>query len=229
MQTILIAGAGRGIGLELARQAIARGDRVIATARQHDQASPLRALIDAAPGSRLEELDVVDPVSCAALAATLADEQIDALICNAGVFEGRGGIDDPSHTLDAWSRTLMTNAAGPFFVIRALRGLLKRPGARIGIVSSKMGSQQVAGGGGYAYRASKAAAINLARNLAHDLAPEGIAVAAWHPGWVRTDMGGSGADISTQQSAAGLLARLDALTPEKTGTFETYDGETIPW
>jgi NAD(P)-dependent dehydrogenase (short-subunit alcohol dehydrogenase family) len=92
-----------------------------------------------------------------------------------------------------------------------------------------MGSQQMATGGGYAYRASKAAATNLARNLAHDLAPEGIAVAAWHPGWVRTDMGGSAADISAEESAAGMLARLDALTPDKTGTFETYDGETLPW
>lgn len=229
MQTILIAGAGRGIGLEMIRQIIARGDRAIATARNHDRPGPLRALIDGAPGSRLEELDVTDPASCAALAATLEGEEIDAMICNAGVYEGRGGIDDPSHTAEAWTRTLITNAAGPFFVIRALRGLLKHPGARIGIVSSKMGSQQIANGGGYAYRASKAAATNLARNLARDLAPEGIAVAAWHPGWVRTDMGGSGADISAEDSAAGLLARLDALTPEKTGTFEAYDGETLPW
>lgn len=229
MQTILIAGAGRGIGLELTRQAIARGDRVIATARTPEGADALRDLIASAPGSRLEALDVIDPASCDALAKTLAGEVIDAMICNAGVYEGRGGIDDPSHTVDGWSRTLMTNAAGPFFVIRALRGLMRHPGARIGIVSSKMGSQQVASGGGYAYRASKAAATNLARNLAHDLAPEGIAIAAWHPGWVRTDMGGSGADISASESAAGLLARLDALTPDKTGTFETYAGETIPW
>ncbi|MFT6774921.1 MAG: NAD(P)-dependent dehydrogenase (short-subunit alcohol dehydrogenase family) [Paracoccaceae bacterium] len=228
MQTILITGAGRGIGLALTRAIIARGDAVIATARDPEAAEALAAVIAGAPESRLLPLDVTDPESCHTLAGALTGVSIDALICNAGVYEGRGKITDPSHTLDGWTRSLMTNVAGPFFTIRALLPLLARPG-RIGIVSSKMGSQQMAGGGGYAYRASKAAAINLARNLAVDLKADGIAVAAWHPGWVRTDMGGGGADISVEQSAEGLLARLDELSLETTGSFQAYDGETLPW
>jgi NAD(P)-dependent dehydrogenase (short-subunit alcohol dehydrogenase family) len=228
MQTILITGAGRGIGLAMTRIAIARGDRVIATARAPDAATALAAAIAAGPESRLLPLDVTDPASCDALAASLAGTAIDALICNAGVYEGRGKINDPSFTKDAFAATLMANVAGPFFTIRALLPLIARPG-KIGVVSSKMGSQQMAGGGGYAYRASKAGAINLVRNLAHDLAPEGIAMAAWHPGWVRTDMGGGGADISVEQSAQGLLARLDELSMETTGAFLSYDGAVLPW
>jgi NAD(P)-dependent dehydrogenase (short-subunit alcohol dehydrogenase family) len=92
-----------------------------------------------------------------------------------------------------------------------------------------MGSNAEASGGSYIYRASKAAATNLATNLALDLKPEGIAVASYHPGWVRTDMGGGSADISVEESAAGLLTRFDALDLETSGVFEAWDGRRIPF
>lgn len=222
-QTILIAGAGRGIGLQMALQAAARGDRVVACLRDPASAGPL------AGRAQVETLDVADPASCAALAGRLAGETLDLLVCNAGIYLGRGKLGDPVFPPEAWAQSFAVNVAGVFHVVEALAPLLRRPGGRIGVVSSQMGSSERAKGGSYIYRASKAAATNLARNLATDLAPEGIAVGAYHPGWVRTDMGGSGADISAEESAAGLLARFDALGPQTTGAFEMYDGTPMPF
>jgi NAD(P)-dependent dehydrogenase (short-subunit alcohol dehydrogenase family) len=97
----------------------------------------------------------------------------------------------------------------------------------VAILSSRLGSNMHAGGGSYIYRASKAAVTNLGRNLASDLAPRGIAVGIYHPGWVRTDMGGTGAEISPEESVAGLVARFDALSVETAGEFRTWDGRTL--
>ncbi len=228
MARIAITGASRGIGLEMARQAAARGDEVIAFARASERSEALLELCAAAAVTALP-MDVTDPASCARAAeAARAAAPIDLLVCNAGVFVGRGGIDDPDHTREGWEATLMTNVAGPFFTVRAMLPLMRRPGGRIAVISSRMGSNvESTGGGAYAYRASKAAATNLAGNLARDLAAEGIAVGAYHPGWVRTDMGGGGADVSADDSAAGLLARFDALTAERSGVFEDYLGTPI--
>jgi NAD(P)-dependent dehydrogenase (short-subunit alcohol dehydrogenase family) len=107
--------------------------------------------------------------------------------------------------------------------------LLRASRGRIVILSSQMGSTQRAPGGSYAYRASKAAVLNLGRNLATDLAPEGIAVSILHPGWVQTDMGGSGAEITPEAAAEGILDRLDALDVATTGRFETWDGRAHPF
>jgi len=118
--------------------------------------------------------------------------------------------------------------AGPYLVTRALLPHVERgTGRRIAIVSSAMGSTAGAKGNAYPYRASKAAAVNVARNLAAELKGRGIAVGAYHPGWVRTDMGGSGADISVEESASGLLARFEALSLATTGVFEDHRGEGI--
>ncbi|MGG7566637.1 SDR family NAD(P)-dependent oxidoreductase [Rhodovulum sp. DZ06] len=223
MATILITGAGRGIGLELARQAVARGDAVLGTARSAAGRAAIEAL-----GAAALAADVTDPASLDALAAALAPRApLDAVICNEGVLEAGGPMDDPGNTAEAWARTLMTNVAGPFFTARALVPLLRAPGGKIGVISSAMGASHRAKGTGYSYRASKAAATNVALNLARELAPRGVAVAAWHPGWVRTDMGGAAADVSVEESAAGLLARLDALSMETTGAFEDYAGDAI--
>ena len=128
---------------------------------------------------------------------------------------------------DAWADVLMTNVAGPFLVARALLGHLD--GGKIAIISSKMGSSANAPGGGYLYRASKAAVTNVACNLAAELRPRGVAVGSYHPGWVRTDMGGSAADISAEESAAGLLARFEVLSMATTGVFEDYAGAALPF
>jgi NAD(P)-dependent dehydrogenase (short-subunit alcohol dehydrogenase family) len=125
---------------------------------------------------------------------------------------------------------MMTNVAGVFFAVRAFLPHLKRAARpRIAIVSSVMASTAKAPGGSYIYRASKAAATNLARNLATDLRPDGIAVGAYHPGWVRTDMGGGSADIDAATSASGLIKRFERLGLDETGTFEDYRGEPIPF
>lgn len=222
-QRILVAGASRGIGLELVRRATARGDEVTGTARDDDG---LRRIEEA--GGTAMRLDVTDEAALARAAAGF-DAPIDLLVCCAGVLSGRGGIETAELDADAWRTMLMTNVAGPFFTVRAFLPKVAAARGRIAIVSSVMGSSERAYGGSYGYCASKAGATNIARNLASELAPRGIAVGAYHPGWVRTDMGGPGAAVAPEDSAAGLLARFDRLSPETSGVFEDYQGNPIPF
>ena len=219
-QTLLICGASRGIGREMVRQAAARGDRVIATVR-----GDVEALQDDA--DLVLRCDITDEAALTAVAA--AAGEIDVLVVNAGVYRGRGGIDADDMGADAWSEVLMTNVAGPFLAVRALLGNLRAPGGKIAIISSVMASSTQAPGGSYIYRASKAGATNVARNLAVELKPRGIAVGAYHPGWVRTDMGGSSASVGVEDSVAGLLNRFDALDMGSSGVFEDFQGQTIPF
>lgn len=217
MNTALITGANRGVGFEIATQLAARGDRVLGGARRGDT-----------PGETVR-LDVTDKASLGALAARMEDATLDLLVCNAGAYIGRGGIDDPAYTAEAFAEVFAVNVTGVFLTVRAVLPALRRASGKVAIISSQMGSSERAKGGGYIYRASKAAATNLARNLAKDLAPDDIAVGAYHPGWVRTDMGGSSADIAADESAAGLIKRFDALSLATTGCFEFYSGEPIPF
>jgi NAD(P)-dependent dehydrogenase (short-subunit alcohol dehydrogenase family) len=227
--TTLITGANRGIGLALARLAAERGDRVFAAARRPGAALALTELARTRRSLSVLNIDVTDPEEMAAAAASVRSP-IDLLICNAGQYVARGGMEDPEYTYDAWHTVMMTNVAGVFFTIRAFLPRLKRAAApKIAVVSSIMASSERAPGGSYCYRASKAAATNLARNLAVDLKEQGIAVGAYHPGWVRTDMGGPNADIEVEESAKGLMQRFDALSLETTGVFEDYRGQAIPF
>lgn len=210
---VLITGANRGIGAEMARQMIARGDQVMATSRG---------------GSSGAQLDVTDPASIAALAAHAGP--IDLLICNAGVYVDRGQALEDGYAPDLWAQTFAANVTGVFASIQALLPNLKQGSARkIAVIASQMGSSERASGGSYIYRASKAAAVNLAINLARDLKADGFAVGAYHPGWVRTDMGGQAADIDAETSAKGLITRFDVLGPDHTGIFENYDGSVMPY
>ncbi|MEM7176540.1 MAG: SDR family NAD(P)-dependent oxidoreductase [Pseudomonadota bacterium] len=216
-KTILITGVNRGIGRELARQAIARGDTVLGTSR-----APVADAI-----CPVTIADVTDPASLAPLAA---GPPIDLLVCNAGQYLARGGLDHPDHTADAWQQVLMTNVAGVFFSVRAVVDRLRAaPEAKVAVISSVMGSSARAPGGSVLYRSSKAAASNLTANLAKEFEAEGIAFGAYHPGWVRTDMGGGHADIDVVQSARGLHQRFDALSIETSGVFESYDGTPIAY
>ena len=227
-KTTLITGANRGIGLAMARLATTRGDRVLAAARRPGAAQALADLARRNRNLSVLSIDVTDPDEMAAAAAAIEDAPIDLLICNAGQYLARGGLDDPEYTFDAWHTMMMTNVAGIFFTVRALLTRLTQAAEpKIAIVSSIMASSAQAPGGSYIYRASKAAATNLARNLAVDLKAEGIAVGAYHPGWVRTDMGGSSATVEVEDSAKGLMQRFDALTLATTGVFEDYRGEAI--
>lgn len=212
---VLITGANRGIGARLAADYAARGDRVMATSRD---------------GSTGVALDVTDPVAHAALAAQLGTSPLDLLICNAGVYLDKGQTLDDGYGPQMWADTFAANVTGVFLTIQSvLPNLRAAPTAKIAIISSQMGSDTRAPGGSYIYRASKAAVLNLGRNLASDLAGEGIAVGIYHPGWVRTDMGSSAAEISVEESSSGLMARFGHLSLDTTGCFETWDGRTHPY
>lgn len=194
----------------------ARGDQVIGTAR------------DTAPDGGVL-LDVTDPSSVAAMAAHLGDTPLDLLICNAGVYLDKGADLDSGFPAEMWAKSFATNVTGVFSVIQALLPNVQAAGGKIAILSSIMGSDARAPGGSYIYRASKAAVLNLGRNLSADLAPRGMAVGIYHPGWVQTDMGGNAANVTPEDSARGLVARFDALSLETTGVFEGYDGVAIPF
>lgn len=206
---LLITGANRGIGKALADQYRAEGHNVTGTARDN---------------SAEIQLDVSDSAHHQAMARQLEGQPLDLLICNAGVYLDKGqGLD--GYPADMWAQSFATNVTGVFLTIQALLPNLKAAGGKIAILSSQMASHSRAPGGSYIYRASKAAALNLGRNLATDLRADGIAVGIYHPGWVQTDMGGSSADIHVDEAVSGLIKRFDALSLDNTGCFETYDGQ----
>ena len=219
MSTALVIGASRGIGLELARPLAARGDTVIATRRGEADA------LDALGVRVIDGVDVTDDAPVARLVDALRDTPPDLVIHNAGILEGDRF---ESISLDAMRRQFEVNALGPLRTVRALAPIL-RGGARIGLVSSRVGSIDDNGSGNnYGYRTSKAAVNMIGKNLSHDLAPRGIALALLHPGLVATDMTG-GRGIDPADAAAGLIARMDELDLEKTGTFWHAEGYALPW
>ena len=223
METVLVTGANRGIGLALTRRFTGRGDRVIAVCRH---GSPE---LDATGAQVAPGLDVSDAAALAALAQRLADIRIDVLVLNAGILgnESFGSIDDAG--FDSMRRQFEINTLGPLRVVQALSDRLGE-GAKIGIVTSRMGSVADNGSGGYyGYRASKAAVNAVGKSLALDLRPRGIAVFLLHPGYVATDMVGGTGDVSPDQSAAQLVERLDTLALDQSGTFWHANGSPLPW
>ncbi|KUF10236.1 SDR family NAD(P)-dependent oxidoreductase [Pseudoponticoccus marisrubri] len=215
MATVLITGAGRGIGAALDRALSARGDTVLGTARDHPE---------------YLQLEVTDPASHRALATQLEGRAIDTLVCNAGIYPDKGQNLADGFPAEMWAQTFAVNVTGVFLTVQALLPNLQLSDTpRIAIIGSQMGSDTRAPGGSYIYRASKAAVLNLGRNLAMDLKNLDIAVGVYHPGWVRTDMGGETAEISVDEAAEGLAARFDALSLQTTGCFETWDGRAHPF
>ena len=207
---VLITGAGRGIGAALAARYRAQGHRVSGTARN---------------GSGEIALDVTDPAAQRAMAAQLAGQPVDLLVCNAGVYLDKGQPLEGGYPAGMWAQSFAVNVTGVFLTVQALLPNLRAAkGAKIAIISSQMASHARAPGGSYIYRASKAAALNLGRNLATDLRGDGIAVGIYHPGWVQTDMGGATAEITVDQAADGLVERFAALDMADTGCFRTWDG-----
>ena len=176
----------------------------------------------------LVALDLRRP-SFGSLLDRIAGRPVDVLVCNAGVFPDRHEVLSDGYPSGMWAESFAVNVTGVFLTVQALLPALRAARGKVAVISSQMGSSERAGGGSYIYRASKAAATNLARNLAVDLKADGIAVAAFHPGWVRTDMGGGSASISPEESAAGLMRRIGALSPSTAGAFETWDGRAHPF
>ena len=230
MQTCLITGANRGIGLELAWHYARAGTTVLATARDPASAADLQRLKSEHPSVEILRFDVSDAGSFARLSASVAGRPIDRLIANAGVIGPRGGISDPANTTATWAQVLGVNVTGVYFTVSALaENVIAAGGGKIAIIASRMGSSTAAAGSSYLYRASKAAAANLGVNFAAELKPRAVAVGVYHPGWVKTDMGGPGADIAPAVSAAGLALRIERLTLATTGVFEDYAGTAIAY
>ncbi|EET47446.1 SDR family NAD(P)-dependent oxidoreductase [Thalassobium sp. R2A62] len=204
---VLITGGSRGIGAAMTDRYRAAGHQVTSLSSR--------------------DMDVTDPNEIARVATTVGT--VDLLVCNAGVYLDKG-VDFEEMTAAHWATTLAVNVTGVAMTASGFLPALRRSESpKIAVVSSQMASQERAPGGSYAYRASKAAALNIGRNLATDLRPEGIAVGIYHPGWVQTDMGGDAADITVDQSAHGLVERFKALDMSRTGEFLTWDGHVHPY
>ena len=223
MQTVLITGGARGVGLALSHIYEAAGFHVIATVRNIAAAQKLL------PKAELIECEVTDPASVANLQKQMQGKTIDILINNAGIL----GSDRQTSTdmdFDGFLEILAVNTVAPLRIVQAVLPALKRAKqAKVATISSNIGSFSTASSDRMAYRASKAAANKIVQCLATDFRPMGIAVASLHPGWVKTDMGGSSADITPTISAKGIKSVMDKLTISTTGRFWNYDGGELKW
>jgi NAD(P)-dependent dehydrogenase (short-subunit alcohol dehydrogenase family) len=226
MPTVLITGASRGIGLELAKQYAADNWSVIATARDPKNADGLSALKG---DIRIEPLEVTDEGQIKALAKALDGVGVDVLLNNAGMLTGYETFGETDAA--SWLKTLHVNSIAPLKLTEALVEHVARSKAKkVVSITSGMGSVgSNASTGAYAYRSSKAA-LNMAMvTAANELRSRGISVAVISPGWVKTDMGGPGATLSVKDSAAGIRKVIDKLNIGISGQFFNYSGESIPW
>lgn len=230
-QTVLITGANRGIGLALVKQLRTRGAHVIAVSRTPSQelAALQREAEAAGAGATLRverDVDVTHPEALQALSKRLGALKLNWLVCNAGVLtqESLEHFDE-----EAIRKQFEVNALGPLRTVVALRGHL-RQGSKVLLTTSRMGSvADNTSGGMYGYRMSKAALNMAGASLAHDLKPSGVAVVLLHPGFVKTDMTRGAGQITADEAARGLIARMDELTLEQTGAFLHQNGEPLPW
>lgn len=223
MSTIAITGATRGIGRALLDRYRGRGDTLLATTRGNVAQADT-------PGVTWVDLDVAKPEMFTGLRASLSDVSLDLLVCNAGVYLDKGAAIGNGFSAKDWAETFAVNVTGVFLTIEAALPALRRAAApKIAILGSAMGSDARAPGGSYIYRSSKAAVLNLGRNLATDLKDDGIAVGVYHPGWVDTDMGGPQADTALADSVTGLVREFDSLDLSRTGCFRSFDGHDQPF
>jgi NAD(P)-dependent dehydrogenase (short-subunit alcohol dehydrogenase family) len=220
MAKVLVTGGNRGIGLQLCTQLHARGDEVIAVCRSSSQElSQLDVRV-------IEGIDVSDGDNVTALANELDGESIDILINNAGILRS-----DTLESIDydAMLEQYRVNTLGPLRVTQALLPNLHE-GSKVAIVTSRVGSiEDNSSGNNYGYRVSKTAVNMVGMNLSHDLKAKGIAVILLHPGYVRTDMTAGGGGTSPEDSAKGLIERIDELDLENTGGFWHAEGYRLPW
>ena len=232
METVLITGASRGIGLEFARQYATDGWRVLACCRHPEKSETLGKLAVQNPWQvKMHALDVADHAQIEALAKVLADESIDLLINNAGIYPGSDKYGFGHTDYAEWMQAFRINTMAPLKMAETLAGqIAKGKQKTIVTITSMMGSIADNGSGGcYLYRSSKAAVNMVAKSLAIDLKPRGIIAVVFHPGWVKTDMGGPNALIAAEQSVAGMRQVIAKLTMKDSGKFFGYDGREIPW
>ncbi len=226
MPTILIMGSNRGIGLAFAENRAEAGWRVIATCRDPTRAEALRGLKG---DIRVHALDVVENGAIDALARELDPEPIDILLNNAAISEP-SGQQFGSIDVAAWERAFRVNTIAPVKMAEAFVNQIERSERRLIVcMTSRMGSISEAPGGYYAYRTSKAALNMAAGNLACDMSRRGISVVLFHPGWVRTDMGGSAAPVMPRDSVRRMWRGIESIGPGDSGSFLDSDGADVPW
>jgi NAD(P)-dependent dehydrogenase (short-subunit alcohol dehydrogenase family) len=232
MPTILITGANRGIGLELARQYAADGWNVLACCRSPENAHELNKLAATSGGKiSVHLLDVGNAAQRTSLAAQIKGQPIDILFNCAGV-SGNWNTQGFGHCqAEEWLEVLHVNVITPMLMMQDFAANVALSGRKIiANMSSKMGSiADNTSGGSYLYRSSKTALNMVNKSAAHDLARKGIAVVALHPGWVRTDMGGPNGELSVEESVAALKRNLANVTLADSGRLIDIDGSTIPW
>ena len=221
MKRVLVTGAGRGIGLEFARQYAAEGWEVIATVRDREAASALP------PGVRVELLDMRDLGGLAAFPERLGGEPLDLFVANAGLSKAKwirtaGDAED-------WQEVHAVNAVAPTLLAEGLLPLVEAAGGRMAALSSQMGSIADSSGGYVAYRASKAALNAAWRALALRWRDRPVTLLLLHPGWVQTDMGGPGAPLPVAESVAGMRRVIAGLRRRASGAFVDYRGAAVAW
>jgi len=231
MSTVLVTGANRGIGLELTKRYAAGGHHVLACCRAPEKAADLAAVAREHAAVRPLGVEVSKGGSVDALASEIGDEPIDVLINNAGMAG-----PPPQHQsladmdYEGWAETFAVNTMAPLRVLQAFRkNLAAGTSPKAITITSQMGALGLDMVAMYAYCTSKAAVNKLMRLASFELKKEGIAVALIHPGWVRTGMGGAQAQLSPEESAAGIVSVIEQLTLDETGCFKTWNGETHVW
>lgn len=232
MKTTLITGANRGIGLEFSRQFVANGWCVLACSRYPEKSDSLNKLAAKYPELiTVHALDVADHVQIERLALVLANKSIDLLLNNAGVYSGPKGCSFGDTDYEAWAYAFLVNTMAPLKMAEAFSPQITRSSQKIIVtITSTMGSiSDNSRGGSYIYRSSKSAVNMVMKSLAIDLRSIGIIAVLLHPGWVRTDMGGSNGEISTEQSVSGMRNVISQFGPADSGKFIAYDGQRIPW
>jgi NAD(P)-dependent dehydrogenase (short-subunit alcohol dehydrogenase family) len=219
---VLIIGASRGIGFEFVRQYRAAGARIAATGRDDEALGRLRE-----HGARVLKLDVADAASVSGLAWQIDGERFDVVVINAGVYGPHtSGLETP--TAADFDAVMHTNVLGPMRLLPQIAEALA-PGARVAIISSRMGSIGLRNEPrGWLYAASKAAVNSVMKDASLALAGKATVI-SFHPGWVRTDMGGAGADIDVATSVAGMRTVLASVKPADTGSYFNYDGQRLAW
>jgi len=229
MANVVITGANRGIGLELTRLYAEKGDDVFAFCRAPQSAGTLNEFAGRSGGRvHVHRMDVADENSILAAADAVGDRPVDILINNAGI---RGGDKQSLEKTDTaeWLESFKVMAIGPFRVVQAfLKNLRAARNPKIMTVTSQIAASTWPMGGSYSYGSAKAAVNRVMQGMARDLKDQ-VIVNLIHPGWVRTDMGGANADISAEESAAGILKVIASVTRADSGKFYKWNGDIHPW